>query len=463
MRLRFAFAIAIASLPTFWAAVRSTVADEPAPSVPSSGADLTSGVVPGSCSQVKTVFEAAGQLRFRAGSAVKELPTQVVANFSYDEKQLPGETGLLAARHYRSAEAKILIDKTTTPVTLHPECRDVVVEATDAQPNLYSPTRALAADQLDLLQVPATSLLIEQLLPGKELKTGETWTTEHTPWAGLLNLDAVSKSEVVGTLVAVDAATSSARIEFKGLVQGAVGGVASDIDVAGRATFDLRQNRITWLGLVIKERRAIGHVEPGVEMTAKLQMSVASIPEPAELGWARIEDVPNPTPPEALLLRLESTRGRYQLRHERRWHVMSDRDEVLSLRMVDRGDLVAQCNITSVAGSDAGKRPGLAEFQADIRRSLGSNFEQFAAAGESQNSLGHTILRVEAIGKVDDLDITWRYFLVLDGTGRQVVFAFTCETPMLERLGTGAENLVATLRWADEESTAQPTPAPVLR
>jgi hypothetical protein len=34
---------------------------------------------------------------------------------------------------------------------------------------------------------------------------------------------------------------------------------------------------------------------------------------------------------------------------------------------------------------------------------------------------------------------------------------------MLERLGTGAETMVATLRWADEESTARPTPAPVLR
>jgi hypothetical protein len=246
-------------------------------------------------------------------------------------------------------------------------------------------------------------------------------------------------------------------------VQGAIGGVASDIDVAGRASFDVRQNRLTWLGLVMKEKRAIGHVEPGVEMTAKLQMTVTTIAEPEELRWARADEIPSPTPPEALLLGLESARGRYRLQHERRWHVMSEREELLSLRMVDRGELVAQCNITAVKTSDVTRRPGLDEFQNDIRRSLGSNFEQFVTAGETKNSLGHTILRVEAIGNVDGLEITWRYFLVLDGTGRQVVFAFTCETPMLERLGTAAETMVSTLRWADEESTARPTPAPALR
>jgi hypothetical protein len=457
LRFKSAFTYALILL----TAGRPSAADEPAPSTPATSADLTSGVLPGTCAQVKTVFEAAGQLKFRAGETIKELPTQVSATFTYDEKLLPGQAGVLAARFYRSAEAVILLDKTTNKVNLRPECRDVVVEATDAQPNLYSPAKPLAADELDLLQVPATSLLVEQMLPGKEVKVGETWTTENAPWAGLLNLDAVSKSQVVGTLVAVDATT--ARIEFKGLVQGAIGGVASDIDIAGRAAFDLRQNRITWLGLVIKEKRSIGHIEPGVEMTAKLQMTVATIPEPEELGWAGIDDVPSPTPPEALLLGLESSRGRYRLEHERRWHVMSDRGEVLSLRMVDRGELVAQCNVTSVAAGDAAKRPSLEDFQNDIRRSLGPNFEQFVTAGETKNSLGHTTWSAEAIGKVDELEITWRYFLVFDGTGRQVAFAFTCETPMLERLGTAAETMVATLRWADEESTAQPTPAPVLR
>src|SRR5687767_1091564 len=115
MRLRFKSAFAYALI--LVAAGRASAADEPArpepvegaPSAPAAGADLTSGVLPGSCAQVKTVFEAAGQLKFRAGDAVKDLTTQVSATFTYDEKQLPGQAGLLAARHYRTAQAKILI------------------------------------------------------------------------------------------------------------------------------------------------------------------------------------------------------------------------------------------------------------------------------------------------------------------------------------------------------------------
>src|SRR5688572_24361196 len=122
MPLRFGLAIFCASI-MFASARPAAAADEAAPSNAATSADLTSGVLPGSCAQVKTVFEAVGQLRFRAGDAVKELPTQVVANFTYDEKRLPGQAGLLAARHYRQAEAKIQLDKTTNPVTLGPECR----------------------------------------------------------------------------------------------------------------------------------------------------------------------------------------------------------------------------------------------------------------------------------------------------------------------------------------------------
>ena len=44
---------------------------------------------------------------------------------------------------------------------------------------------------------------------------------------------------------------------------GAVGGVASDLEVKGRYKFDLESRRIVWLALLVQERRSIGHVAGG--------------------------------------------------------------------------------------------------------------------------------------------------------------------------------------------------------
>jgi hypothetical protein len=68
---------------------------------------------------------------------------------------------------------------------------------------------------------------------------------------------------------------NAAKIEFRGKVQAAVGGVSTELDVQGRCKFDLTQQRITWLALLIDEKRSIGHVSPGLDVVARLQMTIA--------------------------------------------------------------------------------------------------------------------------------------------------------------------------------------------
>ncbi len=414
--------------------------------------------------RVEVVVEAAGQLTFREKEELKSLPTSVAARLAYEEKRLAASAdgAQRSARTYRTAEAKIQVDKTAQEPKLAAERNLLIVESTEAQPLLFSPLGPLTTDELELLQVPFNSLLVDGLLPNRAVSIGDTWTHDAALLTSLLNLDAVNGSDVSSKLVEIS--EDSARIEFQGSVQGALGGVATDFELTGRYKFDLNTKRVAWLAALLKEKRSIGHVEPGVTATTRVQMLITPTAEPEDLHAANLRDLPLDPQPELVRLSYASVPGKFRLEHDRRWHVMTDAREVLSLRMVDRGELIAQCNVRSITLPDPERRPTLSQFQADVRRSLDAHFRQFAKIGESQNSLGQTIFRAEAVGTVQELEIHWIYYLVCDPTGRQVVLAFTVEEPMLERLEDGDAEIVSTVRFlADQATAARPTPAPATR
>ena len=98
--------------------------------------------------------------------------------------------------------------------------------------------------------------------------------------------------------------------------------------------------------------------------------------------------------------------------------VTEDEPKLTVLRLVDRGELVAQCNISPLPKLE--KPIPLAEFQRDVERSLGKNFGKFVAAGQTINETGYAVFRVVVHGEVGGLPIEWIYYLVQDRTGKRV-------------------------------------------
>ena len=151
--------------------------------------------------------------------------------------------------------------------------------------------------------------------------------------------------------------------------------------------------------------------------------------------------------PESTTLQFVAANHGFSFLHDRRWHVMVDERESLAMRMIDRGDLVAQCNVALLPKGEPGKHPTLAKFQADIEQSLDKNFKQFAEASETTNTLGYTVYRVVATGAVSELPIEWIYYRVADRDGHQVVFAFTLESELKPQLADSDQAIVDTLEF----------------
>jgi hypothetical protein len=125
--------------------------------------------------------------------------------------------------------------------------------------------------------------------------------------------------------------------------------------------------------------------------------------------------------------------------------------------MIEQGELIAQCNISSLPDLADGKRVQLPEFQADIEKALEKNFGQFVEASQQKNESGHRVLRAVVSGLASELPIQWIYYHLSDDTGRQTALVFAMDAKIVEKFAAADEAIVGTFEFM---ARAAPTPAP---
>jgi hypothetical protein len=412
----------------------------------------------GSCRQAKVVIEAEGKLKLNAdGQEVKHLPLKAHAELNYVERvvsQARQWSDVRLLRAYQSAEAKIRVLETEMTSQLRPQRQLIAVESSGKDAVLFSIGGPLTREELELIEAPASGLALEALVPPRATKIGSQWPLAEATVARLLGLEAVSQQDVVGTLDSVK--ENVAIISLAGKVSGAVGGVSSDIELKARLNFDLKQRAVTWLTLAYKENRAIGHAQPGFEVTTTLRMVCAPTQPTPELSDKALAGLSLKPDASQTLIELKSESGGFELTHDRRWSVMLERSDLTVLRLVDRGDLIAQCNITPRPPLARGEQLSMEGFQDDVKRVLGDNFEEMIEATEETGASGLRVLRVVVAGKAGDLAIQWTYYHLSDDQGHRASLVFTLESSLLERFAHIDRELIDNFRFLVDK---QPTPA----
>lgn len=425
---------------------------------------LQSARRPDETTRAEVLLEVAGDLKLVAGEEVKKFPLTVVGKIAYDEKLLGGEPGHLAGlnslRYYQQADATIKIEQGNVQPQLNDQRRLISVVTTDRTATFFSPNGLLTREELDLIDVPGDSLLVEALLPGRAVAPGESWQPTPELLAALLNIDAVGTHDVQTQLVEFD--ESAAKLEAAGNVSGAIHGVATEIELKAKFKFDRELGRITWFAMVIKEQRSIGHVDPGVDVVARLQMKLTPHATSEHLDPAALKQTSRGFTAQDTLLSFESLADRVRLAYDRDWFIINEEPKLLVLRRLDRGELVAQCNISLPGRVKPDELPTIEKFQHDIQQGLGKNFGQFLKASQSANQNGYTVYRVEVSGQASELPVQWNYYLVSDAEGNQAVLLFTLESELVERLGNADQELVNRLQFIGGPTTSgteQPTQA----
>jgi hypothetical protein len=310
----------------------------------------------------------------------------------------------------------------------------------------YSLGGPLRATELDLLRRPGDSLAVLGLLPVTAVETGGEWTVESWAAQTLTGTEAVLQSKLTCRLESVS--SNEARVTFTGSVEGATDGAPTKIDLSGSYRYDLKRNFLTHVELTQTEKRTVGAVSPGLDVTAKVTLDRAPVSVPGRLTDSLVAGIP--LEPDAALTQLSlDVPWDVRLRHARDWHVFHVRSQVAVLRLIADGRLIAQCNVTPVASAGPGLHTPADEFQADIRQALGDRLKEIEDAGTVDSAGPHYVYRVVAKGETNGINMHWVYYLVAARSGRQTSFVFAVESELRNELGDRDVEIVKSLEFIE--------------
>lgn len=390
----------------------------------------------GSAAHITATLEVGGELIARDQEGKESrLPMSVAAKFSYDEQIVAwwadATMSSRSLRRYDEATATIKSSEKGETIGLAAENRLAVAKATADKATVNGLEGPLTRREYDLLDVVGNSLVVDRLLPNKELQESDGWDHDAATMGALLGMDHVAICEVRS--VVTGEANRQVQVRMAGTVHGTVEGAASEMDLRGAYLYHLDEGRITKFNLAIKESRKPAEVSPGLDVVAKLSLVATPITKKAPFDEALLTKARELTNEQLSEVFTDSPQRGYRFRHESSWYVTAEHRELMSLRFLDGVDMISHCNITTLSPRPADKPMTLHQFEADVAKNLGDKIEKIEAATEWANEAGHQCLGVIAIGEVEGTPVQWRhYFIGADGL-RPVMIAVTLERPNIER------------------------------
>jgi hypothetical protein len=442
LRLLFAAVVCIASL----SLGRFGTAADPADKAGASYR-LAPRLENGAAAKVTVSLEVGGELILpdKDGKETKT-PMSVAANVAYQEQFISWwadpQMASRSLRRYTQARATLKSAEKGHTRVLPESQRLIVAKAEGGKTALNGLDGPLTRDQLDLIDVVGNTLVLDRLLPNRELNQGEGWDHDADTMAALLGMDHVAVCEVRSVVMGEE--NRQVQIRLAGAVHGMVEGAASEMDLRGAYLFHMDEGRITKFNLAIKELRKPGEVSSGLDVVAKVSLVAEPLRKNAksvfdESDVKKAHELKSETLDE---LAVESPERGYRFQHNTDWYVTAEQREHMSLRLLDRGDFLAHCNISTLPARPIDKPMTLPEFESEVSKRLGDKLDKVEAATEWANAAGHHCLGVIATGKAQEVPMQWRFYLVAADSLRQAAVSVTVEQELLERFADADRQIV---------------------
>lgn len=424
---------------------------------------LAAELAQGDTSRVKVTLDVGGDLIVSDETGTKKLPLTVTAELRYHEHLLiwsadPTQPAR-SWRDYQTATAKIQVDEGGLLRELPQAKSSIVAEVRGGHTVLVGTETPLTRDQLDLVNVVGNTLSLNRLLPGRRLAESESWDHGAAAIGALLGMDHVAICEVRS--VVTGNVNRQVQIRLAGTVHGTIDGAPTEMQLRGAYLFHEQEKCITKFNLAIKETRTASQVVPGLDVVAKVSVTVRP---GAEASTAKFEgpgrDVSKPL---ANTLLCESTQNGYQFHYDPSWYVTAEQRDLMSLRLQQGGNLTAHCNVTTLPARSKGRETTLEEFERDVRESLSDKLETVSASTQWTTAQGHECLGVVGQGQVEDVPIEWRYYLVASPGLPRVSLAVTVEQSMIKQFNDADRQIIESLELIQKPVTAASRTTPSIQ
>lgn len=394
-------------------------------------------------------------------AGTKSLKLKVRAAHEFRARPLPpagrDAMALRSLRRYDAAEAEIVVETNTSTSDLASDRRTFVADGRPDGVRFHAPDFLLTTSEIDLLDTAADPLGVVALLPGDDREVGDTWNVPHWGAQMLAGLEALEKAEVECLLKSV--AGSTARVNFSGTIVGGHRGARVELEIEGHYLFDVDDALLTHAELKQTDKRTIGPVSPGVEVTASVTIDRRETTDDRGITTAYASTLPLEAEPRSLLVS-HPLPWNAELRLDRSWYLFHQTSRVALLRRMRSGTLVAQCNVSRIEPAAPGRHLSTDRFADDVRTALGDQMEKIEQQGEIDTGDDRYAYRVTAVGNnvvgtgedAKAVPMHWIYYLLASPTGRQLSFVFVVESELLPQLGGADEAIVRASRFVESNT-----------
>ena len=356
--------------------------------------------------------------------------------------------GRKAVRWVVQAAAAINGEVRPTASVLRPGLSLLVAERAENEGAVVvvSPAGPMTRAELELVQGLGDPLTLADFLPREPVAKGSKWKLPESAAICLSAYDTLKSAALEAVLDQLEETT--ARVRLKGEIQGMALGGRGTITCEGFLDFDRKQGLVTRLEVSRVESRQAGPVEAGLDVKSTLTLLRRPARLIPELNDASLANLAPDVSPQRRLLQLVSPDGKYNLLHDRQWHTYWDDPKLVVLKRLDKGKVVAQCNLAVGPSAGKGKHQDLTQFRDDLRRSLKQRFVQFLGAGEVDGDpAGGYRYKVGVQGREGEIGVLWNYYLVASPEGDQLLATFTLAEEDAADFGAQDQGMIGSLQW----------------
>lgn len=417
---------------------------------PLAAAQVTLAETPaaGECVRVSVELDLTGKMFIVQDGQKHGVRLEAKARHVFSERTLAVAGGLpsRSARHYEDAIASAVVDVDKVTHALPTDRRFVVALRGSEGPFCFTPAGSLTRDELDLISEHFNPQCLAGLLPGKAVNVNDTWAISAPAAQAACAFDGLIKNDLVGKLVA--AAEGKATFSIEGTAEGIEHGAKVTLTVNATGVFDITAKRIVALVWKQKDDRDQGPVAPAsqVDATVTVRREGKAQP-PKELDDAAVATVPKGDVPAAMtLLRHAEPKGNYSLTYPRDWHVTGQTDQHLVLRLLDKGEFVAQATVALWKKADAGKHTPADEFKKAVNAAPGWTATRVIEDGETTAD-GKWLYRIVAEGKMENLPVVQSFHLLAGPGGDQVAVTFAMKPEKVKAFGVRDKEMVGAITF----------------
>jgi hypothetical protein len=391
----------------------------------------------GECFRIHLEMKLQGEIRINADGKPTTIPLEAHATHEFPERILalnPKEVPEKTARVYETAKATIKVGPDRTERSLRSDRRLQVAQRHNDQALVYAPAGNLTREELALTSEHFDTLTLIGLLPQKEIEVGASWKISDAVAQALCSFEGLTAQELTCKLERVD--DSVAHVSIRGTASGIDLGAMVKLTIDAKYHYDLKLHQLTSLEWGQKDERDQGPASPASIEESTTKLTRTAIEQPASLSDVALISVPDGFDPPMPMTQMyyRDPKSRFDLVFAREWQSVGETDEHLVLRMLDRGEFVAQVTITPWTQAKPGEHLSGEEFQKQMAKVPGWEPVDVLQVGEVSGDGGRWIYRISALGNLDSVKVMQNFYLVAGPGGEQVVLAFTMTQAQAEKL-----------------------------